>query len=49
VIVDRYALSLPSHVPAETAKGFTMSLAKQALSGRLDEVIETLEHNVRVL
>lgn len=34
VLVDRYALSLPAHVPARTAKGFTLSLAKQALSGR---------------
>jgi pyruvate dehydrogenase (quinone) len=44
-----YALSLPSHVPAQTLKGFTLSLAEQALSGKMDEVIETLEHNVRLL
>jgi len=49
VVVDRYALSLPSHVPAETVKGFTLSLAKQALTGKMDEVIETIEHNVRLL
>ncbi|MGA8454890.1 MAG: hypothetical protein WB800_05780 [Streptosporangiaceae bacterium] len=40
---------LPSHVPAATAKGFTLSIAKQVLSGRMDEVIETIEHNVRLL
>jgi pyruvate dehydrogenase (quinone) len=49
VVVDRYALALPSHVPAETAKGFTLSIAKQVLSGKMDEVIETVEHNVRLL
>ncbi len=49
VLVDRYALSLPSHVPAETLKGFTLSLAKQALTGKMDDVIETVEHNVRLV
>jgi pyruvate dehydrogenase (quinone) len=49
VVVDSYALALPSHVPAETAKGFTLSVAKQVLTGKLDDVIETIEHNVRLL
>jgi pyruvate dehydrogenase (quinone) len=49
VVVDRYALALPSHVPAATAKGFTLSIAKQVLSGKMDEVIETVEHNVQLL
>ena len=49
VVVDRYALALPSHVPAETARGFTLSMARQVLSGKLDDVIETAEHNVRLL
>ncbi|HEY4019822.1 MAG TPA: thiamine pyrophosphate-dependent enzyme [Pseudonocardiaceae bacterium] len=49
VVVDRYALALPSHVPAETAKGFTLSIAKQVLNGKLDDVIETIEHNVRLV
>jgi pyruvate dehydrogenase (quinone) len=49
VVVDRYALALPSHVPAATAKGFTLSIAKQVLNGKLDDVIETVEHNVRLL
>ena len=49
VLVDRYALSLPSHIPAETVKGFTLSLAKQALHGKMDDIIETLEHNIRLL
>ena len=49
VVVDRYALSRPAHVPVKTATGFTLSLAKQALSGHLDDVITTAEDNVRLL
>jgi pyruvate dehydrogenase (quinone) len=49
VVVDPYALSLPAHVPAEVAKGFTMSMAKQALSGHLGEVAKEAAHNVRLL
>jgi hypothetical protein len=47
-VVDPLALSLPSHVPFHTAKDFTLSMAKQVLSGRLDTVIRTMEHNVRL-
>jgi pyruvate dehydrogenase (quinone) len=49
VVVDRYALALPSHVPAATARGFTLSLAKQVLSGQMDGIIESIEDNVRLL
>jgi pyruvate dehydrogenase (quinone) len=45
VVVDPYALSLPSHIPFHTAKGFTLSLAKQVLNGKMDSVIKTLDHN----
>jgi pyruvate dehydrogenase (quinone) len=45
-VVDPYALALPSHSPFHTVKGFTLSIAKQVLSGRLDSVIKTIEHNV---
>jgi pyruvate dehydrogenase (quinone) len=48
-VVDRFALSLPSHVPLHTAKGFTLSFAKQVLSGDMDAVIKTIEHNVRLI
>ena len=48
-VVDPYALSLPSHVPFHAAKGFTLSLAKQVLNGKMDEVIQTIEHNVRLV
>ena len=49
VLVDRYALARPAHVPAQTVKGFTLSLAKQALTGKMDDVIATAERNVRLL
>jgi pyruvate dehydrogenase (quinone) len=44
-VVDPFALSLPSHVPFHTAKGFTLSLSKQILSGKMDKVIKTIERN----
>lgn len=48
-VVDPLALSLPSHVPFHTVKGFTLSMAKQVLSGRMDTVIKTMERNVRLV
>jgi pyruvate dehydrogenase (quinone) len=48
-VVDPYALSMPSHVPLHTAAGYTLSLAKQVLAGRFDEVIKTMERNVRLV
>jgi len=46
VVVEPYALSLPSHVPFHVAGGFTLSLAKQVLSGKMDAVIRTIKSNV---
>ena len=48
-VVDPYALSLPSHVPFHAAKGYTLSLARQVLAGRMDTVIKTIEHNVHLV
>jgi pyruvate dehydrogenase (quinone) len=48
-VVDPFALSLPSHVPFHAAKGFTLSIAKQVLSGPMDSVIKTMDRNVRLL
>jgi pyruvate dehydrogenase (quinone) len=45
VVVDPYALSLPSHIPFHAAEGFTLSLAKQVLSGKMDSVIKMIERN----
>ncbi|NUR26202.1 MAG: thiamine pyrophosphate-binding protein [Catenulispora sp.] len=49
VLVDPYALSLPAHVPGEVAKGFTLSVAKQALTGHLGEVAKEAKRNFRLL
>jgi pyruvate dehydrogenase (quinone) len=48
-VVDPFALSLPSHVPFHTATGYTLSLAKQVWSGKMDTVIKTIERNVRLI
>ena len=48
-VVDSFALSRPSHVPFHAAKGFTLSLAKQVLSGRMDEAIKTVAHNTGLI
>jgi pyruvate dehydrogenase (quinone) len=48
-VVDPFALSLPSHVPFHTAKGFTLSLAKQVWNGKMDAVIKTAERNIRLI
>jgi pyruvate dehydrogenase (quinone) len=45
VVVDPYALSLPSHLPFHAVTGFTLSLAKQVWSGKMDSVIKTIERN----
>ncbi len=49
VVVDPYALAMPSHVPLHTLKGYTLSVAKQVVSGRLDSLIKTMERNVGLL
>jgi pyruvate dehydrogenase (quinone) len=46
VVVDPFALSLPSHIPFHAATGFTLSLAKQVLSGKMDAAIKTIAHNL---
>jgi pyruvate dehydrogenase (quinone) len=48
-VVDPYALSLPSHVPFHVAHGFTLSIAKQVLNGKMDSVIKTIKSNVRLV
>jgi pyruvate dehydrogenase (quinone) len=47
-VVDPHALSLPPHITFGEAEGFSLSLAKQALHGNLDEVVETVKRNVRI-
>jgi len=48
-VVDPFALAMPSHSPLHTVKGFTLSFAKQVLSGRLDTVIKEMERNVGIV
>jgi pyruvate dehydrogenase (quinone) len=48
-VVDPFALAMPSHAPFRTAKGFTLSFARQVLDGRLDSVIKTIERNVGIV
>jgi pyruvate dehydrogenase (quinone) len=48
-VVDPFALALPSHTPFHTMKGYTLSVAKQILSGKMDAVIKTIERNVRLV
>jgi pyruvate dehydrogenase (quinone) len=46
VVVERHALALPSHVPFHTAKGYTLSFARQVVHGQAGEVIASIERNV---
>jgi pyruvate dehydrogenase (quinone) len=48
-VVDPFALAMPSHSPFHTVKGFTLSFAKQVLSGRFDTVIKEIERNVGIV
>jgi pyruvate dehydrogenase (quinone) len=48
-VVDPLALAMPSHSPFHTVKGFTLSFARQVLSGRVDTVIQEIERNVGIV
>ena len=48
-VVEPYALSLPPHVSFGEAEGFSLSFAKQALDGNLDDVVQTVKRNVHLL
>ncbi len=48
-VVEPKALSLPPHITFGEAEGFSLSLAKQALHGNLDDVIETVKSNVHLV
>jgi pyruvate dehydrogenase (quinone) len=48
-VIDPLALAMPSHSPFHTVKGFTLSFAKQVLSGRLDTVIKEMQRNVGIV
>lgn len=49
IVVDRSSLALPSHVPVETAIGFTLSQARRVLKGDASAVVENITHNWRLV
>jgi len=47
VVTDPNALSLPPHLTVKQASGFALAMAKLTLSGHIDEVVDTIEGNLR--
>jgi len=46
-ITDPNAVSLPPHIIAEQVEGFALTMGKLVLSGHIDEVVDTIEANLR--
>jgi pyruvate dehydrogenase (quinone) len=49
VVTDPHALSLPPHVDYKQVKGMALATGRLLLSGRIEEVVDTLEANVRLV
>jgi len=47
VVTDPNALSIPSHADLSQAVGFALAMGKLVLSGNIDEVVATIEGNIR--
>jgi pyruvate dehydrogenase (quinone) len=47
VVTDPNALSIPSHADRSQAVGFALALGKMVLAGNIDEVVATVEGNIR--
>lgn len=47
VVTDANALSMPSHISADQVQGFGVAMMKLVLSGHIDEVVDTVEANIR--
>src|SRR6202050_1284232 len=47
VVTDANALSLPSHIQPGMVVGFGLTMGKLVLSGHIDEVVDTIEANIR--
>jgi pyruvate dehydrogenase (quinone) len=45
-VVNRQELSMPPHITAEMAKGFTLYMLKAVMSGRADEVLDLAKTNL---
>ena len=47
VVTDANAVSLPSHISADQVVGFGLTMGKLVLAGHIDEVVDTIEGNIR--
>ena len=47
VVTDPNALSIPSHADLSQAVGFALAMGKLVLSGNIEEVVATIEGNIR--
>ncbi|MES1258584.1 MAG: pyruvate dehydrogenase [Acidobacteriota bacterium] len=47
VVTDPNALSMPAHITADQIEGFALTMGKLVLSGHVDEVVDTIEANIR--
>ncbi|MGC1647008.1 MAG: pyruvate dehydrogenase [Candidatus Sulfotelmatobacter sp.] len=47
LVTDPNAVSLPSHIEPEMIVGFGLTMGKLVLSGRIDEVVDTIATNIR--
>ena len=47
VVTDANAVSLPSHIEPEQVVGFGLTMGKLVLAGHIDEVVDTIEANIR--
>ena len=47
LVTDPNAVSLPSHITAEQVVGFGLTMGKLILAGHIDEVVDTIETNIR--
>jgi pyruvate dehydrogenase (quinone) len=47
VVTDPNAVSLPSHISPDQVVGFGLTMGKLVLSGHIDEVVDSIETNIR--
>ena len=47
VVTDANAVSIPSHIEPEMVVGFGLTMGKLVLAGHIDEVVDTIETNLR--
>ena len=47
VMTERQELSIPPHITASQAKGFSLYMLRAILNGRGDEIVELVKTNLR--